>query len=77
MSLRSAVWNLAAAEEVDVAKQTTTAMASVSVHQSFATANAAGKKDEMDNAFTGPTCRLMARSREIVPEELPCRPVET
>ena len=77
MPLRSAVWNLAAAEEVDVAKKTTTGMAPVSVHQSFATVNAADKKDEMDNAFAGPTCRLMARSREIAPEELPCRPAES
>jgi hypothetical protein len=30
----------------------------------------------MDKAFANQTCRLMARSREIVPEELPCRPVE-
>ena len=77
MPLRSAVWNLAAAEDVDVAKQTTSGMAPVSVHQSFATVTAADKKDEMDNAFAGPTCRLMARSREIVPEERPCRPVES
>jgi len=77
MPLRSAVWNLAAAETVDVAKQTTSGMAPISVHQPFATVTAADKKDEMDNAFTGPTCRLMARSREIAPEEPPCRPVES
>jgi len=77
MPLRSAVWNLAAAETVDVGKQTTSGLAPISVHQPFATVAAADKKGELDNAFSGPTCRLMARSREVVPEELPCRPAES
>jgi outer membrane protein OmpA-like peptidoglycan-associated protein len=77
MPLQSAAWSLAAAENVDVAKQTTAGMAPISVHQSFAPARAAGKKSEMDKAFASQTCRLMARSREVAPEELPCRPVET
>jgi hypothetical protein len=77
MPLQSAAWSLAAAENVDVAKQTTAGMAPISVHQSFAPASAAGKKNEMDKAFANQTCRLMARSREVAPEELPCRPVET
>jgi hypothetical protein len=77
MPLQSAAWSLAAAENVDVAKQTTAGMAPISVHQSFAPASAAGKKNEMDKAFASQTCRLMARSREVAPEELPCRPVET
>lgn len=77
MPLQSAAWSLAAAENVDVAKQTTAGMAPISVHQSFSPASAASKKDEMDKAFASQTCRLMARSREVAPEELPCRPVET
>ncbi len=77
MPLQAAAWSLAAAENVDVAKQTTTGMAPISVHQSFVPVSAAGKKDEMDKAFVSQTCRLMARSREVAPEELPCRPVET
>jgi outer membrane protein OmpA-like peptidoglycan-associated protein len=77
MPLRSAVWNLAAAETVDVAKQTTSGLAPVSVHQPFATVAAADRKNELDGAFSGPTCRLMARSREVAPEELPCRPAES
>ena len=77
MPLQAAAWSLASAENVDVAKQTTSGMAPISVHQSFAPVSAAGKKGEMDVAFGTQTCRLMARSREIVPEELPCRPAET
>jgi outer membrane protein OmpA-like peptidoglycan-associated protein len=76
MPLQAAAWSLAAAENVDVAKQTTAGMAPVSVHQSFAPVSAAGKKNEMDKAFASQTCRLMARSREVAPEELPCRPIE-
>jgi outer membrane protein OmpA-like peptidoglycan-associated protein len=76
MPLQAAAWSLAAAENVDVAKQTTVGMAPISVHQPFVPVSAAGKKDEMDKAFANQTCRLMARSREVAPEELPCRPVE-
>lgn len=76
MPLQSATWSLAAAEDVDVDKKTTTGLSPISVHQSFSPASAAGKKGELDAAFAGPTCRLMARSREVSPAELPCRPVE-
>jgi hypothetical protein len=76
MPLQSATWSLAAAEDVDVDKKTTTGLSPISVHQSFSPASAAGKKGELDAAFGGPTCRLMARSREVSPAELPCRPAE-
>ena len=76
MPLQSAAWSLAAAEDVDVKKQKTNGLSPISVHQTFATVSAADKKGELDKAFTGQTCRIMARSREIVPEEKPCKPTE-
>ena len=44
MPLQSAAWSLAAAENVDVEKKTTTGLSPVSVHQPFSSATTAGKR---------------------------------
>ncbi|MFT3823212.1 MAG: DUF4157 domain-containing protein [Chitinophagaceae bacterium] len=74
MPLQSAIWNLAAAEDVDITAKTVSGMAPIAVHQDFVSVSAKDKKASLDMAFSGPTCRLMSRSREVAPDELPCRP---
>lgn len=75
MPLQSAHWGLAASEDVNVSARTTSGMGVASVHGSFQPGGPANVPS-IEAAMSGPTCRMLARSREVVPEELPCRPAE-
>jgi outer membrane protein OmpA-like peptidoglycan-associated protein len=75
LPLHSAHWGLAASEDVDVAKKTTSGMGPVAVHGDFRP-GAPSTVSSIETAMSGQTCIMMARSREVVPEELPCRPAE-
>jgi outer membrane protein OmpA-like peptidoglycan-associated protein len=73
--LQSAHWGLFAAEDVDVAGRKTSGLAPVAVHGAFAPGGPQSVPS-IEEAMAGPTCRLMARSMETVPQESPCRPHE-
>jgi Domain of unknown function (DUF4157)/OmpA family len=77
MPLFSSLWGLAAAEDVDVPKKTTTGLGPVAVHSGFTATTAAAKRSVIDAAMAEKTCRLMARIRNIEQSDLPCQPVET
>ncbi|HEX6043974.1 MAG TPA: DUF4157 domain-containing protein [Pyrinomonadaceae bacterium] len=75
LPLHSAHWGLASSEDVDVAKRKTSGMGPITLHSDFQ-AGPPASVGSIETAMSAQTCRVMARSREFAPEEMPCRPAE-